>query len=509
MSSIRFSEFARSAPAALALVDPRGKEWSRGELFALVNRISNALRARGLSPGDALAICAPNCAEFMACYIAATQIGLYVVPINWHLAPGEVAYILQNSEAKAFVVGDRIAPLIPAILAELGAPPEVLVSVGTVRGFTPLQEFVAAASDSPPADPVPGRILAYTSATTGRPKGVSLSLADAGRALEMSIEYRLSAGVEPEKHVYLSAAMLYHAAALDGAGIALHLGHVLLLIDRWTPESLLGLIEKYGVTSAYMVPTIFGRLLALDEKVRRKYVTSTIGRVVHTGAPCSVEVKRRMMEWWGPVLYELYGAAEGAGTLVGPNDWLKYPGTVGRPLPGTRLKILDDEGVEVPAGTVGTIYMTRFTGDRFEYKGDPEKTRASYRGEFFTVGDVGYVNEDGYLFISDRKIDMIISGGMNIYSAEIEQVLGQHPKVADCAILGVPDELLGEAVTAVVQPADGVDGGRQLTSEILGFLARKLSPAKLPSRIAYTAALPRDPTGKLRKKLLRAEFFGA
>jgi long-chain acyl-CoA synthetase len=256
-----------------------------------------------------------------------------------------------------------------------------------------------------------------------------------------------------------------------------------------------------------MVPTQFSRLLGLGESTRSGYSISSLQRVIHGGAPCPVEVKRKMIEWLGPILSETYGATEGGGTRVDSKDWLKYPGTVGKPLPGTRLRILSDDGEELPPGSIGTIYMTRSMGDRFHYLGDPEKTRACQRGDFFTAGDVGYVNEEGFLFLSDRKIDMIVRSGSKVYSAQIENVLAAHAKVADCAVFGIPDELTGEAVMAVVEPVASVAPDRALRMELLRFLAQRLSAGMVPRRLVFTSRLPREETGKLQKRRLR-ELYG-
>jgi long-chain acyl-CoA synthetase len=251
------------------------------------------------------------------------------------------------------------------------------------------------------------------------------------------------------------------------------------------------------------------RMLKLPEAVRRSYSTKSLKRVVHAAAPCPVEVKRQMIDWWGPIIWDTYGAAEGAGTIVSSAEWLRYPGTVGRPIPGSEIQIIGDDDQELPAGKVGTIYLTRYTGDPFAYRNDPDKTRACHRGRFFTAGDIGYVNEEGFLFICDRKIDMIISSGMNIYSAEVEQALVLHPAVADCAVFGVPDELLGEAVRAIVQPLPGIEGDAGLTRDLFTFLREHLSAVKLPKRIEYMTQLPRDPAGKLYKRTLRQAHWDA
>jgi long-chain acyl-CoA synthetase len=277
-------------------------------------------------------------------------------------------------------------------------------------------------------------------------------------------------------------------------------------MERFDAEGALRLVERHRVTTTHMVPTQFHRLLLLPEEVRRRYDTSSLRHVLHAAAPCPVDVKRRMLEWWGPVIYEYYGATEGGGTLVGPEEWLARPGTVGRAWGGgAEVRILDDEGKELPPGEIGTVYLKVLQD--FRYEGDPEKTRASRRGDFFTVGDVGYLDADGYLFLCDRKIDMIISGGVNVYPAEVEAALFAHPKVGDAAVFGIPDPEWGERVLAVIEPAPGVAPGPELAAELLDFCRSRLAHYKCPRSVEFSAALPRDPNGKLYKRRLRDPYW--
>jgi long-chain acyl-CoA synthetase len=506
MTSFRFSTFAERSPDALALVDPQGRSWSRGSLAAMTNQLTRSLSRSGVREGDVVALAAPNSFEYMLGYLAAIQAGAYVVPINWHLTRDEILYILEDCQAVAVLAHERLGPAMRDVVSRMRERPKVLVAFGRIEGFESLDDFVADESAAPLETRVMGRVLSYTSATTGKPKGVVLSLSGAAEALDQSIQMRRRVGTEVEAHVQLVASMLYHGAPLEAAAVGLHMGHVVVLVDVASPEAILQLIERYRVTLAYIVPTMFARLLQLDEAVRRRYCLTSLRRVVHGGAPCPVDVKRAMIEWLGPILWEAYGATEGAGTVVGSKDWLEHPGTVGRPIPGTRLMILDDEGNEVAPGTAGTIYMTRYTGDRFHYLNDPEKTRAVFRGDFFTVGDVGYIDKDGFLFICDRKIDMIICSGMKVYSAEVEGALALHPAVADSAVFGIPDPMSGEAVVAVVQPHSSAYS-RELDIDIRRFVAQRLAPAKVPRRIFFTDRIPRDPSGKLQKRRLREQYL--
>jgi long-chain acyl-CoA synthetase len=322
----------------------------------------------------------------------------------------------------------------------------------------------------------------------------------------MAIGLRFERGLGLEKNVNLCASMLYHGAALETVAISLHMGHTVVLTDRITPEGILQLIDEHRVTNLYVAPTMFSRLLRLNPTTKNKYSISSLTHVTHLGISCPVEVKRQMIDWWGAILWESYGAVEGQGTMVGSIEWLKFPGSVGRPIPGSKIIILSDDGDELPPGEVGTIYMTRYTGDRFEYLGDPDKTRAAYSGEFFSVGDLGYLNDDGYLFLCGRRIDMINVAGMNVYAAEIENVLALHPYVADCAVIGVPDEITGEAILALVQPAPDWSRGDDLKLELSRFLLSHLSPQKMPRRFEIVSNLARDATGKLRKKQLQAAY---
>jgi long-chain acyl-CoA synthetase len=289
---------------------------------------------------------------------------------------------------------------------------------------------------------------------------------------------------------------------------ALNLGQTVVLMGKWTPEGTLKRIQKYGITTSHMVPTMFHRLLSLPDEVKKTYDVSSVKNIIHAAAPCPVEVKRRMLDWWGPVIYEYYAATEGGGTFVKPQEWLEHPGTVGRPWPGSKITIVDDEGNEVPPGTPGTIYMGPLQGDSgFEYYKDADKTKASRRGGQFTVGDIGFLDSDGWLFLSDRKADMIISGGVNIYPAEIEAVLLTHPKVGDAAVFGIPNEEWGEEVKAVIEPAADVTGSPELGAELLDFCKERLAAFKCPRTIDFRDELPRQPTGKLYKRLLRDEYW--
>lgn len=509
-SKLGFWNFAQRGPRELALASPDGREWTRGELFAESNRVANALRSLGVKQGDSVAVILPNCAEFLAISIATAQIGAYLVPINWHLAGVEVAYIVKDCEAKVFISHSVVSGVARVALKESKISSDHAFSVGAVSGFGDYAGWVADASPELPQERTAGSVMNYTSGTTGQPKGVRRPLTglDPDTAGELFTFTVQMFGIKPgDANVHITGSPLYHTAVLVWTMASLHMGHAVVLMEKWDAEEMLVLIDRYAVTHSHMVPTQFRRLLLLPEEVRNKYDISSLRYMIHAAAPCPPEIKRRMLEWWGNVIYEYYAATEGGGTLVGPEEWLQHPGTVGRPWPGADVKIMDDDGKEVATGEQGTIYMLTNQSMRFEYRGDAKKTKENYLGDYFTVGDIGYLDQDGYLFLRDRKIDMIISGGANIYPAEIENVLVQHDKVADVAVFGIPHDDWGEEIKAVVQPADGVRGNSALTKELLAFCQDKLAKMKLPRSIDYADSLPRDPNGKLYKRRLRDPYW--
>jgi long-chain acyl-CoA synthetase len=509
MSELGFWRIAGADPAHTALVEPNGHKISAGDLLADANRLVHALRALGLEPGDAIATVLPNSAAMIEVFLAATQASWYLVPINHHLTGPEIAYIVQDSGAKAFIGAERFADACTAAADEAGVPATARFAVGPVPGFRPYTDLKDGQPSTAPDDRSAGLVMNYTSGTTGRPKGVRRKLQpydpdDVGALFTM---FLTMFGIEPKgAGVHLCGSPLYHTAVLVFAGSSLHYGHTVVLMDKWTPEGSLEKMQEYRVTTSHMVPTQFHRLLALPEEVKKRYDVSSATHMIHAAAPCPVDVKRRMIEWWGPVIYEYYAASEGGGTLVTPEEWLRYPGTVGRAWPTSEIRILDDEGNQKPAGEPGTVYMALGAQD-FEYHGDKDKTNKNRRDGFFTVGDIGYLNEEGYLFLCDRKSDMIISGGVNIYPSEIEGVLLTHPKVGDAAVFGIPHEDWGEEIKAVIEPASGVAPGPELADEILAFCTEQIAKFKRPRSIDFVAEMPRDPNGKLYKRKLRDPYW--
>lgn len=498
---------AREQPSRTAVVDPSGREIDYRQLADYADRYGRGLQRLGLRTGDCLVVMLPNTIELVALYFAAMECGLYVVPINWHLTGPEVAYIVEDSEAKAFVGHERFADA--ARIAAAGLPEQARFAVGAVDGFRPLAELEV--DGGRPQDRTQGAPMVYTSGTTGRPKGVKRPLtgADPDDVPLASSGFFALFGIRPfDDNVHICGSPLYHTAVLNFVGISIQLGHAVVLMDRFDAEEMLRLIDRYRVTHSHMVPTQFTRLLALPADVRAKYDVSSLRSMIHGAAPCPNEVKRAMLDWWGPVVIEYYAATEGGGTTIFADEWLAKPGSVGKAWSYSVVKILDDDGTELPANQPGLVYM-QMGGSSFAYHKSEEKTRESRRGALFTVGDIGYLDEDGYLFLCDRKTDMIISGGVNVYPAEIEGELVMHPAVADVAVFGVPDDDWGEAIKAVVQPAPGVAPSDELTEDIRAFAAARLAKYKLPKYVEYVEALPRDDNGKLYKRKLRdAEWAG-
>jgi long-chain acyl-CoA synthetase len=499
---------AREDPDRIAVIGPDG-ERSYGDLAATANRYGRGLQAMGLEPGDAIVMLLPNTNDVPVVYFAATQIGLYIVAVNWHLVGPEIAYILDDCGAKAFIAHERFADVAVDAAIQSGLNPDARFSVGRIPGFRPLEDLAAGQPGEPPERRTLGAPMLYTSGTTGRPKGVRRPLTgqDPHEVPPIAPAFFGFFGIKPhDGHVHLCGSPLYHTAVLNFVAISVQLGHAAVLMDRWEPEEMLRLIDADRVTHTHMVPTQFHRLLALPERIRSKYDVSSLRAAIHGAAPCPIEVKRRMLEWWGPVVIEYYAATEGGGTVINARDWLRKPGSVGLPWPGSVVKVLDQDGNELPPGEPGLVYM-RMGTSTFEYHKDSAKTNAGRVRDLFTLGDVGYLDEDGYLFLRDRKNDMIISGGVNIYPAEIENELSCHPKVADVAVFGVPNEDWGEEIKAIVQPVDGVAGDAALTAELLNFAASRLAKFKLPRTIEYRDELPRDPNGKLYKRKLRDPYW--
>ena len=487
-----------------------GETVTYAEYEARANRLAHLLRQQDLVKGDHIAVFMENNSRFLETEAAADRTGIYFTLINSYLSAEEVAYILEDCQARVLIsstakrdVALEAAKLSPGVdrFLMVGAPEE---------GDGPFEAYEKAV-EGYPAEPIEdeqqGAAMLYSSGTTGRPKGIWRPLPDAkpglGGAGALANVWRLREGL-----TYLSPAPLYHSAPTGGVSLTIRLNGTIVIMERFDPEGFLAMVERYRVTHTQMVPTMFSRLLKLPEEVRTKYDLSSLEGIVHAAAPCPVAVKEAMIEWVGPILLEYYAATEGIGmTVCDSAEWMEHKGTVGKSLIGNLL-ILDEDGNEVPTGEEGTVW---FKGDaNFEYFNDAEKTdeaRNKQRG-ISTVGDVGKVDADGYLYLTDRKTYMIISGGVNIYPQETENLLITHPKVLDAAVIGVPNEDLGEEVKAVVQLVEGVQASPELEREFIAFCREHLAHFKCPRTVDFTDELPRLPTGKLYKRLLRDKYWG-
>jgi long-chain acyl-CoA synthetase len=474
------------------------------ELAGRAHQLVHLLRARGLEPGDAVAALLPNGIGLVECSLACNEAGWYFIPLNTFLIAHEVCTILEHSGARALVVDERFAPSMATIDRSALA---AAFAAGDVDGFESLSQARASHPISEPADRRPGSLFVYTSGTTGRPKGIRRPPPDGdpGHAANDAAIFGRAFDFVPFGGPHLVSTAMYHGGSHSYYSGALNVGHPLVVMPRFDAEESLRLIEAHRVFSAYMVPTQFHRLLQLPEEVRERYDVSSLHAVVHSAAPCPLEVKRRMMAWWGPVIWETYGGMEGPATIAKPHRWLEKPGTVGRAIKGTRVAILDDDGNELGPGELGGIYYGS-DAPSFEYVGDAETTRAAYRGKLFTIGDVGFLDDDGYLFIRDRAKDMIITGGVNVYPQEIEAVLATHPAVADVAVIGLPDEEWGESIVAVVEPVAGRAADDALATDLLDHCRALLARYKCPRRVEFRASLPRTDAGKLYKRQLREDF---
>lgn len=497
-----FRHWAEAEPARPAVVDAAGRALTYGELHADVNRLSHGLRTvAGMQTGDTVACAMTNSIEMLTLYFAAMQSGLYLVTINYHLTAAEIRYILEDSGAGAVITATRFAETIADAVEGLDTQGYVVGEHPRLDAWTALLD---GQPDTLPADRPAGSLMQYTSGTTGRPKGVKRPLsgqdADAGARVYKWLFDEYGMGDAFER--WLVTSPMYHGANITPASGALHLGGSLVLMDGWTPELCLDAIQRHRIVGTHMVPTQFGRLLKLPDDVRRSYDTSSLRFVLHGAAPCPLEVKRRMFEWLGPVIYEYYGSTEVGTTIAGPHDWLAHPGTVGRPSSISELKILDADGEEVPTGAEGLVYM-RQGDDVMEYHNDPEKTDALRRGRLLTVGDIGYVDDDGFLYLTGRASDLIIAGGVNIYPAEIEGALLELPWVADVGVIGEPDDDLGEVPVAYLELTSDAPDAATLLEALVKHCAQRLGTHKRPRAFHVRERLPRDPNGKLYKAQLR------
>ncbi|GGF57379.1 putative acyl-CoA ligase [Marmoricola endophyticus] len=503
--------WARTDPDKPALVMAgSGRTTTYAELDERSLRLAHVLADAGLRAGDVVAMVSDNQPEAFEVYWAAMRSGLYVTAVNHHLSVGEAAYVLADCGAKALVVSAAKSELARDLL-DHGVPERRLVFGGSVEGYDDYAAALAGAGTAPLAEQPHGDDLLYSSGTTGRPKGIKQPL-PAIAVDEPGYSYVTIFGglfgYGPET-VYLNPAPVYHAAPLRFMGTVQALGGTVVMMERFEPAAFLDAVQRFAVTDTQVVPTMFVRLLKLPEEVRRGYDTSSLRTVVHAAAPCPVEVKQAMIDWLGPVVHEYYASTEANGaTYVGPQDWLAHPGTVGRPLMGTP-HVCGPDGAELGTDEVGTVYFEPDEGRvPFEYHADPERTAATRHPDhpsWSTVGDLGRLDADGWLFLTDRAAFMIISGGVNIYPQEIEDLFSLHPEVLDVAVIGVPDDEMGERVVAYVQPADGVsrDG---LADRLREYARERIARFKVPAEFLLVDDLPRTPTGKLVKGRLRDRY---
>ena len=501
------SVHAKAHPDKPAIVmAASGEIVTYAQLDARSNQVAQLLRAHGIKTGDTVALCMENHPWFFCLTWGFQRAGVHYVCISSRLTAPELAYILEDSAAKLLFGSAYLAPLLDEVAALKPGVPQLRLGVDA-------EAAIAAMPATPIADERAGVDMLYSSGTTGRPKGVKIPLPEdpAIDQTNVLVQLAMMAYGIGENAVYLSPAPLYHAAPLRWSMTVHKIGGTVVVMERFDPEAALATIQKYKITDSQFVPTHFVRMLKLPPEVRANYDVSSLKCAIHAAAPCPVPIKQAMIEWWGPVLYEYYAGTEGNGsTFITSHEWLDHPGSVGKALSGI-LHVCDEDGDEVPRGTEGQFFFEPTAGMMpFEYHNDPAKTADSKNKHgWSSLGDVGYQDADGYLFLTDRKSFMIISGGVNIYPQEIENLLVLHPKVADAAVIGAPDPDMGEKVVAVVQPMDMADAGPAFAEELTAYLAPQLSRVKMPRQIDFRAELPRELTGKLYKRHLRDEYKAA
>ena len=500
----------RRGDAAAVLMADSKETVTYLQLVERSRRLARVFAAHRLRPGDHIAVMLENHPRFFEVFWAAMRSGLYFTPINWHLNADEAGYIIEDCGASTFITSAAVADVARTLEPCLAGVDLRLVMDDDVDGFDRYEDALAAESPDPIEGEREGSFMFYSSGTTGRPKGIKPPLPNSRfgenpNGLAAMLQQMWGFGTDT---VYLCPAPLYHAAPIGWSSSVQRLGGTVLVMERFDPERALALIEEHSVTHAQLVPTHFVRMLKLDESVRNTYDLSSLRIAVHAAAPCPVEVKEQMIGWWGPIIHEYYAGSEGNGfTAVGPEEWLDHKGTVGKPLIGA-LHILDDQGNEHPPGEPGQIWFE--SNVVFEYHNDADKTDKAFNDRgWSSLGDIGYVDDEGYLYLTDRVSHMIISGGVNIYPQEVENLLTMHPAVADVAVIGVPDADMGEQVKAVVQAAEPFEVGDALAGELIEYCRGRLATFKCPRSVDFVEELPRLPTGKLLKRELRARYWPA
>jgi long-chain acyl-CoA synthetase len=488
-----------------------GEAVTYAELEARNNRLAHLFRRRGMKPRDHYAIFMENNSRYLEACGAGERSGLYFTCVNSYLTSDELAYILTNSCSRILITSLAKLAIAREALQQCPNVELCLVVDGPTESerIIGLQEATAGLPATPIADETIGTAMLYSSGTTGRPKGILRPLPEQPPSQQMPLfDFLQKLWRYREGMIYLSPAPLYHSAPQAAVNLTIRMGGTVIIMESFDPERYLQLVEKWRITHSQLVPTMFSRMLKLPPEVRQRYDLSSLEIAIHAAAPCPALVKEDVINWWGPIIHEYYGATEGLGfTACDSAEWLTHRGTVGKVLFG-ELHILDENLQPCPVGTPGTVWFK--TASPFEYFNDPNKTREarSPDGSMSTVGDVGYVDADGYLYLTDRATFMIISGGVNIYPQECENLLITHPKIADAAVFGIPNPDLGEEVKAVVQPMPGVEPGPDLAEELISFCRERLSRQKVPRSVDFEAELPRLPTGKLYKRLLRDRYWG-
>jgi long-chain acyl-CoA synthetase len=499
-------DHAMTQPDKLAVVMAgTGETITYRQLDEGSSRLANLFRARGIRPGDHIAILLDNHPKYLEVAWAAHRCGLYYTPINWHLGADEAGYIVEDCGAQALITTTRMTELLSQLEPRLKSVSTRLVLDGELAGFESYDSAVAGLPTEPSEPEVGGIAMFYSSGTTGRPKGIKPPLRGGPANAETMLEPLIRNFGFGADTVYLCPAPLYHAAPL-GWSLGVHrLGGTVVVMERFDAAFALELIERHHITEAQFVPTHFVRMLKLPVEERTAADLSSLRGAVHAAAPCPVDVKQQMIQWWGPIIYEYYAGSEGNGfCAIGPEEWLAHPGSVGRSLLGP-AHILDEEGHEQPAGEAGQIWFE--TAGRFEYHNDPAKTASVFNQQgWSTLGDIGYLDDEGFLYLTDRVSHMIISGGVNIYPQEVENVLVLHPLIADVAVIGVPDAEMGESVKAVVQLADPSLASDEIAAELIAYCRARIAAFKCPRTVDFVTELPRLPNGKLLKRRLRDQY---
>lgn len=503
--------FAKSHPDKPAyIMAGSGEVVTFKQLNHRSNQIAHAFRAAGCNPGDTVAIFAENSPRYFEVCWAAQRSGLYYVAISSRLTAPEVQYIIEDSGAQLFIAGASKANVATEAKALTGVKDCWSID-GHIDGFEPMETLQSRYPITPIPDECAGTDMLYSSGTTGRPKGIRPPLTPDAPIDADNVLMQIAKGMSgaSDESVYLSPAPLYHAAPLRWCMTFTRFGSTLIIMEKFDPENFLKYVEQYKVTHTQTVPTMFVKMLKLPDDACTKYDVSSMKFCIHAAAPCPVPIKEKMMEWWGPVIHEYYAGSEGNGmTWAMPDQWLSHKGTVGAAIWG-EVHICDEQGNELPIGEEGQIYFGGTPPPNYHNSPDKNKDALNPKhADWSSLGDIGKLDEDGFLYLTDRKAFMIISGGVNIYPQECENILITHPKVADCAVIGVPDEDFGESVKAVVQPAAGEAHSPELAEELMAFCHANLAKIKCPKSIDFDPELPRHPTGKLYKRLIRDRYWG-